>query len=170
MSLFHAGLAVDAESISADALPQTPQVARASERSFVGRSHKDRKDPQLVFILARQSLLRWEFAAATMAPHPDRATTEEAKLLTEIELGLEQLRSVHRQILPLARSHALAIRFEAEEVMARVEALAEKMERQQRQCVDAAQRPDRTTRAVRNRLLAMFSPPRRASQPSRPPE
>lgn len=80
---------------------------------------KTGRDPRLIFILAHQTILRWEFAVRRLGP-PGRSPTERTAMRVEVELGLGQLRTVSERLRPFSRSRNLEIRFESEEVMVRL--------------------------------------------------
>jgi hypothetical protein len=102
-------------------------------------------------MLARQSVLRWEFAVSRMR-RPNRPSEATAFDL-EISVALEQLRAVVEQLQPLTRSRNMAVRFEAEEELLRVRTLAQKLEETQQACFETARCSGRTALEVQKALL-----------------
>jgi hypothetical protein len=105
----------------------------------------------LVFILARQSVLRWEFAASRM--RRPTSPSESTALDLEIALGVDQLRAVRAQLQPLTRSRNLAVRFEAEEELLRVNSVAQMVEERQQQNLEPAPSSGRTALEVQKLLV-----------------
>lgn len=121
------------------------------------------KDPKLMFILAGQSILRWQIAAERLQL-PARNPTEYASMRIEIELGLAQLVSVADRVRPLAKSRNMAVRFEAEEVMARLDALTARMQDALDAAAPEVPAPVRTALEIRDMLMAKLQSGRRHAQ------
>ena len=133
--------------------PVAPRPRRARAKAAARPAAKTFKDPQLVFILARQSVLRGQFAARCLQSTIGRPA-DRAALRMEIELGLMQLQSVSARLQPLSRSRTLAVRFEAEEVLARLATIRDEMEEAQLELMADAPGLARTALQVRDRLMA----------------
>ena len=92
-------------------VPRAPETESPKPRSSAPatsghpkRLNKGRRDPELVFILARQSVLRWEFAAPRMR-RPNKPSEAKAFNL-EISLALEQLAAATGWSVLNPRGHA----------------------------------------------------------------
>jgi len=115
---------------------------------------KARRDPRLIFILAHQTILRWEFAVRRLEP-PERSSTDTAAVRMEVELGLGQLHTVSERLLPFSRSRNLAVRFESEEVMVRLDAVEAQLVRVQQGVTSHDPSPPlQTAKGIGERLLA----------------
>ena len=128
-----------------------PRSSAPATSGHPKRRNKGRRDPELVFILARQSVLRWEFAASRMRRPTN--PSESTALDLEIALGVDQLRAVRAQLQPLTRSRNLAVRFEAEEELLRVNSVAQMVEERQQQNLEPAPSSGRTALEVQKLLV-----------------
>ena len=118
------------------------------------RKARVREDPRLIFILAHQTILRWELTARRLE-QPIRTNADAAVLRMEVELGLGQLRMVGDRLRSFSRSRDLAVRFESEEVMARLDVVAAQLVRRQQEPTshDPSSRL-RAAKQIAERLLA----------------
>jgi hypothetical protein len=133
-----------------------PKVIRigTKPRPSPRQKARARQDPRLIFILAHQTILRWELAARRLE-QPIRTSAHAAALRMEVELGLRQLRTVSDRLRPFSRSRNLAVRFESEEVMARLDVVAAQLVRLQQEPTthDPSSRL-RAAKEIAERLLA----------------
>jgi hypothetical protein len=117
-------------------------------------TQKSRQDPRLIFILAHQTILRWEFAVRRLEPL-GRSPTERAAVRMEVELGLCQLHTVSERLRPFSRSRKLAVRFESEEVMVRLNEVEARLVGVQREVTSRDRSfPLRTAKDIGEQLLA----------------
>lgn len=117
------------------------------------RAAKLRQDPRLTFILAHQTILRWQLAAQRLQ-RPVRIPSEGTALRIEAELGLGQLQAVSERVRPLTRLRDLAVRFEAEELMVRLGELEAQLLRSQQTLAIHSSAPRRTARELAETLMA----------------
>lgn len=99
--------------------PGAPVIVKSSpkplspSRARSGRSSAP--DTRLVFLLAQQTIQRWQFLVEGHSATPGREIDPEKQ--AEIKLGITQLDTMLARIRPLTRSRKLATRFEAEELL-----------------------------------------------------
>lgn len=130
------------------------RIAAKPRPSEKRRRPKVKEDPRLLFILAHQTILRWEFALRCMEPLK-RSPTGRAAVQMEVELGLVQLRTVGERVRPFTRSRSLEVRFESEEVMVRLGDVEARLVGGQHELVNLdPSSPLRTARDIGERFLA----------------
>ena len=89
-------------------------------------------DPQLAFMLARHGMTRWQFDAERFIAVAEGRTgshRDRMLVLLEAELGMQQIKALESRIESFVKAKDLAVRFEAQEVMAALETVHNRMVR-----------------------------------------
>lgn len=110
-------------------------VAEASSRRTSKPRQKAKRkfaheapDPALAFMLAQQAMNRWHVEADRFAAAADSARDKEG-VAQEVQLAMRQIQALAERIEPFATHREMAVKFEAEEVLAALGALEARMAR-----------------------------------------
>lgn len=98
------------------------------------RASPRRSEAKLSFMLGGQALARWSFRLAELQRLAGDPTAEAREhLLMETRLGLQQMAALADRMQTFSRSRILPVRFEAQEMLAAVAGIEERLAEVQRQ-------------------------------------
>lgn len=92
------------------------------------RAASGEADPGLAFMLAQQAATQWQLDAERLEEAADR-TADTAATITEADALVPQIAALEERIRPFANYLDLAIRFEAQEILAALEAVRTRLGR-----------------------------------------
>ena len=103
-------------------------LARASAFNFKPTGLHSDADPGLAFMLAQQKTTQLQLDADRLDATAD-AGLEIEPIIAEAELSMQQIGALKERIAPLANYVDIAIRFEAQEILAALDVVDKRMER-----------------------------------------